>query len=679
MAAKREIPIMHCFDDNYVIPAAVSFYSMLENANESNFYRLFVLHSDITVQNQTKLRTLVRSFGNADLEFINMEHRFDDIWSTMPNTDHLAKEVLYKLVAPIVFPQYDKLIITDVDVVFLGDIAPSYDAFDADSDIYFAGVRQINPDKTFLRPYYENYKRLFSETEYQQIKLCGGYLVSNLRKQREDEMADVFVSYLRSNTDRLLQAEQDVLNFCCRDKQICQLPLNYVVCSYMYDLCDKADICASDPYYTYKEMKNAMEEPVQLHYATKTKPWNTPNSTKAEIWFEYLNRTEFFSDYAAKNAQGGSAATKISDKQLFFTPPENSAVKASVLICSYNHKDLIGQALESVLNQKTSYFYEIIVADDASTDGTQDIIRSYQKKYPEKLKKCILRTKNVGIGHNYYDALMRVEGEYLAICDGDDFWKDEYKLQKQIDFLESHREYTVVCSDFLIHNVGENSEKDVQFGLGQYLKKSCGEKKIYTLKDLIYHRFIASCTVMMRWQLAGHVPEFLKEYRVIDFPLELIHASCGGIKVFEETMAVYNVHDSSISNKSQDRVRNDCTMLLKEVNQFLGYRINGLTQEYLHVLKTYMKSALSNETIPADVDKSEKQDVSNAVAMGGSTEYRSNYERIKRVYTLCVPRIVQRGMRLLWKGIFVCYKEIIPLGIRNWISPRIRKYREHLI
>lgn len=123
---KYIIPIMHCFDDNYVIPASVSFLSMLENANPRYFYKLYVLHTDISEKNQNTLNSIVSKFNNADLQFIDMNNKFDDEFEAMKNKAHYSKEVLYKLLAPTIFPQYEQIIITDVDVVFCGDIAEIY-------------------------------------------------------------------------------------------------------------------------------------------------------------------------------------------------------------------------------------------------------------------------------------------------------------------------------------------------------------------------------------------------------------------------------------------------------------------------------------------------------------------------------------------------------------------------
>lgn len=658
-----EIPIMHCFDNNYVVPAAVSFYSMLMNADQQYFYRLFVLHSDITVQNQQKLIKLVRGFKNADLEFVSLNHLFNDVWDSMTNTDHLSKEVLYKLITPYIFKQYDRLIMTDVDVVFLGDIAPSYHVLDDHPDAYYAGVRQINPDKTFLRSYYEGYKKAFSPIEYEQLKVCGGYLVANLKKLREDEMPNVFISYLKNNSERLMQAEQDVINLCCRAKQIAMLPLNYVVCSYAYDICESPDITASDPYYTYKEMVDAMEHPIQLHYATKTKPWNTPDSTKAEIWYNYLKKTGFAEEFEKKKLYETAKTEAVPCRCMFPAAEGKAPVKISVLVCSYNHEKYIAETLQSILDQKTDYSYEIIVADDASTDKTQSIIRSFQKKYPEKMKKALLRTDNVGIGQNYYEALSLAEGEYLAFCDGDDRWCDESKLEKQIGFLEKNQEYTVACSDFFMHEEGKTSKKDNKFNVYGYLQKGPGKKKKYTICDLVRSRFIGSCTLVMRWKLRGRVPEFLKGYQVIDFPLELIHASCGYIKVFSEAMSVHNIHAKSITNSAKEEVLDDSIRLMAEVNQYLGYRITSLFKEYMQICKPPKAAVTAKQD-----DRAEQIVPDQVPVFVAATQAPTTYQRMERIYANCVPEVVKRIYRTIKRGVKCCYREIIPQGIRRKVS-----------
>lgn len=291
---KVEIPIMFCFDKNYVIPAAVTFYSLLEHADKNYHYHFYVLHSDISKLQQEKLQETIKDFGEmAELEFVDMAHRFDEIWKRIYKGGHFAKEVMYKLLIASIFPQYDKLIVTDVDVVFLGDVSKSYTELDCNDDIYIAGVRPIGK----INSYMENYKEQWSDEEIQKLgHICGGYLVANLKKIREDNMEEKFINCFKENGYRLNQMEQDILNICCYPK-FKYLPLSYVACSYMWDYFPNDASRKTDENYSYEQICEAMDNTIQLHYATSIKPWKNVNCTKSEEWFKYLAKTPFLAEF----------------------------------------------------------------------------------------------------------------------------------------------------------------------------------------------------------------------------------------------------------------------------------------------------------------------------------------------------------------------------------------------
>lgn len=117
----------------------------------------------------------------------------------------------------------------------------------------------------------------------------------------------------------------------------------------------------------------------------------------------------------------------------------SNEILVSVIVLTYNHEKYIKQALDSILMQKVDFRYEIIVGEDCSFDKTRDILKWYEKQYPEKFI-MIYREKNIGGKKNLLDVLSRTRGKYLASLEGDDFWLDENKLQKQIDFLEQNPE-----------------------------------------------------------------------------------------------------------------------------------------------------------------------------------------------------------------------------------------------
>jgi len=119
----------------------------------------------------------------------------------------------------------------------------------------------------------------------------------------------------------------------------------------------------------------------------------------------------------------------------------------SVMITAYNQDGFIAEAIESVLNQKTTYTFEIIIGEDCSNDNTLKICTDYEKKYPDKIK--VVRNKqNLGILGNWESTFSHCKGKYFSICEGDDYWTDEKKIDKQIDFLEKNPEFGMVCSNY---------------------------------------------------------------------------------------------------------------------------------------------------------------------------------------------------------------------------------------
>jgi glycosyltransferase involved in cell wall biosynthesis len=116
---------------------------------------------------------------------------------------------------------------------------------------------------------------------------------------------------------------------------------------------------------------------------------------------------------------------------------------ASICVRTYNLERFVEEALDSLLMQETDFPYEIVVDDDCSTDGTADIVKAYREKFPHIINANLLK-KNIGVRMNFIKNMQRARGKYIAPCDGDDYWTDPLKLQKQVDFLEEHDEY-VVC------------------------------------------------------------------------------------------------------------------------------------------------------------------------------------------------------------------------------------------
>lgn len=128
----------------------------------------------------------------------------------------------------------------------------------------------------------------------------------------------------------------------------------------------------------------------------------------------------------------------------------------SIVVITYNQENYVSKALDSILSQQTEHAYEIIVGDDASTDSTPQILKEYSHNYSDKLK-VFLRDKNMGGkgANNLYDLLLKCDGKYIITLEGDDFWTDNKKIQKQIDFLEKNSDFIGVAHQCVV--VNENS------------------------------------------------------------------------------------------------------------------------------------------------------------------------------------------------------------------------------
>ncbi|ADV46971.1 glycosyltransferase [Nitratifractor salsuginis] len=149
----------------------------------------------------------------------------------------------------------------------------------------------------------------------------------------------------------------------------------------------------------------------------------------------------------------------------------------SICTITYNHENFIEEALDSFLMQETDFPIEIVIDDDCSIDKTPDIIRKYVEKFPNIIK-ANLREQNVGMMSNFIENLNRAKGKYIALCEGDDYWTDPLKLQKQIGFLEENNEYILVSANtkiayekdgFVKKEIHKNFSRDFDFSVKELM------------------------------------------------------------------------------------------------------------------------------------------------------------------------------------------------------------------
>lgn len=256
----------------------------------------------------------------------------------------------------------------------------------------------------------------------------------------------------------------------------------------------------------------------------------------------------------------------------------------SVCMVTYNHAQFIKEAIEGVMTQQTSFIFELIIGNDASTDNTNKLIEEYVgKEYERKYIKYFNHLNNLGMIPNFIFAFKQCKGKYFAFCDGDDFWTDPYKLQKQVDFLEANPEYAI-C----FHSVNEltDEKEPVLSDLNSSLKE-----ETYTIEDLAKRNIIHTPSVVFRNKLFEQFPVWFKDSPAGDYPLYMLNAQYGKIKYFPEPMAVYRRHSNSIwSSKSYLEIcTNWITTLEFLITEFKGEVKNILMNQLIDTHKTILK------------------------------------------------------------------------------------------
>lgn len=207
----------------------------------------------------------------------------------------------------------------------------------------------------------------------------------------------------------------------------------------------------------------------------------------------------------------------------------------SVCVITYNHESYIRLCLQSIVNQKTDFIFEIIIGEDCSTDGTRGVVQEVAEIYPDKIH-LLLHNKNVGAIANFLDTLQSCIGKYIALCEGDDYWTDPYKLQKQVDFLESHGDYSG-CAHQAMVLVGDKESRFFRQNIPNDI----------SVHDIVEHRLFHTASVVFRrtvLDLYINAPTVLSGDRLLNFCI----AFSGKIRFFDDCMCVYRKHDSGMSS-----------------------------------------------------------------------------------------------------------------------------------
>jgi len=214
----------------------------------------------------------------------------------------------------------------------------------------------------------------------------------------------------------------------------------------------------------------------------------------------------------------------------------------SVHMITYNHEAYIGRAIEGVLHQKTDYKYELVIGEDSSLDATREKCEQYASAYPGIIR-LLPSEHNLGMMPNADRVTAACAGKYISLCEGDDYWTDPEKLQKQVSFLENNPEYGMVYTD--IRTVDSNGD-EIEHPLFNSIRKRYGEGYIFT--ELLKGNFIGTCSVMYRKDLIPETAGDKDRYWFIyDYWLWLRIASKSKVHFLNEVTSAYRIHDNNIT------------------------------------------------------------------------------------------------------------------------------------
>lgn len=224
---------------------------------------------------------------------------------------------------------------------------------------------------------------------------------------------------------------------------------------------------------------------------------------------------------------------------------DNKDILVSVSCITYNHAPYIRQCLDGFMMQQTNFLFEVLIHDDASTDGTTEIIREYAAKYPDIIKP-LYEEENQWLKGRRGSAVFnfpRAKGKYIALCEGDDYWTDPLKLQKQVDFLESHPDYTMCFARAIEHF--ENEKKEDQIF-------SLVEDREYKGVELFENWIVPTASVLFRREIIDTklYESYQTNEKIIfgDTPLFLTCAHYGKIRGFNDVFSVYRKHERGVNN-----------------------------------------------------------------------------------------------------------------------------------
>jgi glycosyltransferase involved in cell wall biosynthesis len=249
-------------------------------------------------------------------------------------------------------------------------------------------------------------------------------------------------------------------------------------------------------------------------------------------------------------------------------------IKVSVLVLTYNHEKFVGAALDSVLAQRTTFDWELLVSEDFSTDRTREILFAYQRRFPDRIR-LLLSERNLRRMEVLTRAIRASRGDFIALLDGDDYWTDPEKLQLQVEYLETHSN-CVACfhNALVVHEDGSRAPREWV---------APGQKEFLTLEDIWRGNPITTCATVFRNRLF-EIPPWLDDMPIpiSDWPLHVLNAEHGKYGYIDRVMSAYRIHEGGEQSRLDELRRFEKRYeFYRRMNRNMNYRCDALARNGL--------------------------------------------------------------------------------------------------
>lgn len=266
-----------------------------------------------------------------------------------------------------------------------------------------------------------------------------------------------------------------------------------------------------------------------------------------------------------------------------------SEIVVSVCMITYNHEPFIEKAIASVLHQQTNFQYELVIAEDNSSDATRALCEKYAALNPEVIRLRTAGDKNKGMSQNFLEAIEACKGKYIAFCEGDDYWTDPFKLQMQVDFLENHPECVLSCTRYEIFDYSRNTFVHDDIKLLNPNEKG----RFFNLEEAFSNWITKTLTVVFRRDAFDL--RVTSQYKLLRDTHLIFHVLSAGKGYLHNVFTgVYNIHDagvwSPLSHERKALVTYNVFNELSAINQ----HSDVLRKSYLLSLRDYLNIKIHN-------------------------------------------------------------------------------------